>query len=332
MAMALLAIGSAAPVLASSQPLGRFERLRAQDLRVASVAYRLSTANAGLCRDVLAPQFGFALHSIAQYGPADREAAARSFGLGPGVGIMAVVAGSPAAAAGLVAGDQLVAVNGLDPGAIGTGSVPNRAAVDRAQRVLAEEMERGPVTLRVSGPGGERDIWFVAERGCPVNAELIPGDDVNAWADGARVMVSDALLGRCASDDDLALVIGHEMAHNLLHHRQRLAAEGVSANRLLPLTESGSQAMRETEEEADAFAVRLATGARYDLSGAEAFMSSLLDRGLPAAATHPAPDRRLALLHAAIAETRAAGAQGATGGGGPRTANTASIGRVSGRI
>lgn len=331
MATALLAMGSVAPVLAAGQPLDRFERLREQDLRVASVAYRLSTANAGLCRDALAPQFGFVLHSIEQYGPADREEAARHFGLGPRVGIMAVVAGSPAAAAGLIAGDQLITISGRDPGTIGAGSVPSRAAVDRAQLILAEEMERGPVTLRVSGPGGERDVRFGAERGCPVNAELIPGDEVNAWADGTRVMVSDALLRRCASDDDLALVIGHEMAHNLLHHRQRLAAEGVSANRLLPLTESGSLAMRETEEEADEFAVRLASGASYDLSGAEAFMSSLLDRGLPAAATHPAPDRRLALLHAAIAETRAARAQGATGGG-PRMANTASIERVSGRI
>jgi hypothetical protein len=294
----MLAIGLSAPALAA--PGDRFERLRDQDLRVAGVAYRLSTANAALCPGALAPQSGLVLHSIEQYGLADRDAAARHFALGDRVGVMAVVPGSPAAKAGLVEGDQLVAVNGRDLGTTDTGTAPTRASVDRALAVLGEAMARGPVSLRVSGPGGERDVRFVTEAGCQSSVELIPGDAINAWADGFRVMISEGLLRRCANDDDLALVIGHEMAHNLLHHRQRLAAEGVSANRLLPLT-AGSAAMRETEEEADRLAVRLAAGARYDLSGAEAFIARLLDPAVPVAATHPARQRRLALLHAAIA-------------------------------
>ena len=298
----LLLIGSAAPGLAElNSPVGRFERLREQDLRVATVAYRLATANAGLCGQATVPQTGFVLHSIAEYGRADRADAARSFGLGDRVGVMAVVAGSPAAKAGLVAGDQLVAVNGRPFGPVGDDPVPTRASIDRASNLLAAVMASDAVTLRVSGPAGERDVRFAPEKGCFSAVEMVPGSPTNAWADGMRVMIGDGLLLRCASDDDLALVIGHEMAHNLLHHRQRLAAEGVSTNGLLPLTESGSAAMRETEEEADRFAVTLASGAGYDLSGAEAFMGGLLSRTIPGAPTHPAPARRLALLHAAIA-------------------------------
>lgn len=44
----------------------RWENLRAQDLRVAQVGYRLSVANISLCRDTLAPQAGFVLHGIEQ--------------------------------------------------------------------------------------------------------------------------------------------------------------------------------------------------------------------------------------------------------------------------
>lgn len=297
--LGMLMVASAAPALASS---GRFERLRDQDLRVARVAYRLSIANAGACGRLLAPQLGFVLHSIEQYGPADRDDAARSFGLGRQVGVIAVVPGSPAARAGLAAGDQLASVNGRQLASGTVGIVPTRASVDRAQGILVEEMRRGAVTLRVSGAGGDRDVRFQAETGCPSNVELIPGEEVNAWADGSRILVSEGMLRRCADDSDLALVIGHEMAHNLLHHRERLAAQGIAASGLLPNDGDGSAEIRGTEEEADRLAVGLAIAAAYDLSSAASFLAELLDGAAPAAATHPDPGRRLALLRLAIAE------------------------------
>lgn len=304
--IAALAFGWSGAALAVPNPVpGRFEQLREKDLRVASVAYRLAIANAKLCGSVLSPQLGFVDHSIEQYAPADREEAERSFGLGDHVGVMAVVVGSPAEKAGLLSGDRLVAVNGHDLSgtrpAVGDG---RRAAVDRAEGILVEEMRQGPVTLRVASPRGERDLRFAAQPGCPSNAEFIPGDEVNAWADGTRVMISDGLLRRCATDDDLALVIGHEMAHNLLHHRRRLAAEGVPVNGLLPLSAAGSQAVRETEEEADRLAVRLATTAAYDLSGAETFIGRLTNSRGTDGMTHPVLSRRLSLLHAAIADAK----------------------------
>jgi len=226
----------------------------------------------------------------------------RVFGLGQSVAVMAVVSGSPAERAGLRAGDQLLAVNDrvLDSGNV--TAEPTRAAVDRAQSILVEEMRRGPVVLRVSGPGGDRKVTFLAETGCPSNVELIPGPELNAWADGTRVMVSEGLVRHSATDDDLALVIGHEMAHNLLHHRRRLAAEGVLASGLLPLTEAGTAAMRETEEEADRLAVSLATNASYDLSGAASFLTELMDGTGAVATTHPDPARRLMLLRSAIVD------------------------------
>jgi hypothetical protein len=303
----LLACASYAPgAAAAGASLDRFERLRAQDLQVERVAYRLSIANGARCAQVLAPQAGFVLHDIAQYAAADRADAARAFGLDGQPGVMAVVDGSPAARAGLRAGDRLRAVNGrsLDRG--DPGSVPTRAGVERAQQMLGAAMRDGPVVLRVSTAAGDRDVRFLAESGCPSNVELVPGDTVNAWADGERVMVSEGLLRRCATDGDLALVIGHEMAHNLLHHRRRLAAEGIVANTLLPAATGPHdlRKVRETEEEADRLAVSLATMAAYDLGDAEPFMSGLLRGDVAVANTHPARDRRLTLLRAAIAEAR----------------------------
>jgi len=304
LSLAALAVGSSGASSAAANPVpSRFEQLRAQDLRVASVAYRLAIANGSFCEPNLAPQLGFVLHSLQQYAWADRPEAARSFGLGSHVGVMAVVSGSPAQQAGLAAGDQLLSVNGRGLGEDAADGL-GRASVDRAQQMLVEEMRLGAVTLRISSPQGVREIRFAAEPGCPSSVELIPGEEVNAWADGSRVMISDALLRHCATDDDLALVIGHEMAHNLLHHRRRLAAEGVSLSGLLPSSEAGSMAIRETEEEADRLAVSLATAANYDLSGVETFIGALMDQGVTVSATHPDLSRRLSLLRGAIADAR----------------------------
>jgi hypothetical protein len=311
---------------ATLQP-DRLGELQAQDLRVANVAYRLSVTNVAVCRAEPTAQFGFVLHSIEQYGLADRAAAGVRFGLNGRVAVMAVVGQSPASQAGLVAGDRLVSVNGRAfPDSAATG-VPGRTAVDNAEGMLRDALQHGTVVLRVDSRGRERDLRFTAERGCPSAVELIPGDPVNAWADGTRVMIGEGLLARCTTDADLALVIGHEMAHNLLHHRQRLASEGVTSNTLLPMSALTSMHIRQTEEEADRLAVRLASNAAYDLSGAELFLGGLIDTSHAMAATHPAPLRRLALLHAAIAGQR----RDDTGTAG-WIAKTASIGLVSGKM
>jgi predicted Zn-dependent protease len=165
-------------------------------------------------------------------------------------------------------------------------------------------MQRGSVTLRVTAEGRTRDVTFTATRGCPSNVELVPGEAVNAWADGTRVIVSEGLLDKCASDADLALVIGHEMAHNLLHHRRRLGADRIVANSLLPMTGAASQEIRETEEEADRVGAGLAIAAAYDLADFETFMTTLVNPRIQVAGTHPEPSRRLLLLRAAIDEAR----------------------------
>lgn len=304
---ALLAALLQCAAAAAVPTFDRFEMLRQQDLRVARVAYRLAIANASRCGAVATAQPGFVLHGLGQYAPPDREAAAQRFALDRHVGVMAVVVGSPAAQAGLMAGDQVLAVDGrgIDlPSAVGP---PDRNAVDSVRSTLVAALQHGPITLTVSSAKGVRDLRFAAALGCPSDVELVTGADINAWADGSRVIIGDGLLLRCATDDDLALVIGHEMAHNLLHHRRRLAADGVVVNGLLPLSTTSSRSVLVTEEEADRLAVALATAAGFDMSGAPDFIGTLMSAGVPVT-THPDLVRRVTLLRAAIADPRRASA------------------------
>ncbi|HEX8444346.1 MAG TPA: M48 family metallopeptidase [Allosphingosinicella sp.] len=274
---------------------------------MASVAYRLSLANAARCADILAPQHGLILHSLEQYGAADRQEAARHFGLGANVNVMAVVEGSPAARAGLAADDRLIAINGQALAANAAAPLsPSRAPVERAERMIAQALENGEIVLRVRSSRGEHDVRFLADRGCPANVELLPADVVNAWADGERVVVSVGILRRCRDDDDLALVIAHELAHNLLHHGRRLASAPDRQGRLFLPSGAAARGTQKAEEEADRLAVRLARAAGYDLTGAGEFLTDVAGASpsAPGARTHPTLRRRLALLKREIAAGR----------------------------
>lgn len=307
-ALAVLLIGYGAPLRAAPAPhFGRLQELRAQELRVASVSYRLALANRALCPGAVVPQLGFTLHGIEQYEVADRDRVAAGFALGQYAGVMAVVPLSPADKAGLTADDQLVSVNGLalDRAATDPSDRPTRAFVERSQRIILTEMKRGEVTLRVSDPRGLRDVRLVPELGCASNVELVPGHDVNAWADGERVVISAGIVALCVTDDELAFVIAHELAHNLLHHAERAARTGAETS--ADPVGARSAAMRKTEEEADQLGIRLATAASYDLRGARPFLSGLMASIGPdqPVTTHPRTALRLALLSVYVAEARA---------------------------
>ena len=75
--------------------------LRAVDGRMATVAYRLATGNAALCRE-LQPVPGLQLHAIDQYTADTRADARDTFGFATPVQIEAVVPDGPGARAGVL--------------------------------------------------------------------------------------------------------------------------------------------------------------------------------------------------------------------------------------
>jgi predicted Zn-dependent protease len=47
---------------------------------------------------------------------------------------------------------------------------------------------------------------------------LIESEDINAFTIGAKIYITTKMLSFCASDDEIACIIGHEIAHNELGH------------------------------------------------------------------------------------------------------------------
>ncbi|MYH10757.1 MAG: M48 family metalloprotease [Gemmatimonadales bacterium] len=142
---------------------------------------------------------------------AERDAYRELFGVGERPTIIGVTSGGAAQRAGLVPGDVIVELGGVEvpSGAQGSVEIAFQLVRRRAGEPLPVVVRRGreSVTLEIT-----------AERGCDFPIHLSPSDEINASADGRWIQVNAGLLRFLESDQELQLVIAHEMAHNTIGH------------------------------------------------------------------------------------------------------------------
>jgi hypothetical protein len=279
-----------------AQQSAALERLREHHQRVATMAHRLVTANVDLCPR-RGPAQGFTVFQTRQLPRELRGAARDVYGVTDDVSVFTVVEGSAAQRAGVRPGQRIVAVNGERLRSTG-GSANSRwssgADAERAQERLERAFDRGAVRLLVSDAGGEREVTVQGEPACDYDVLLFQSDDVNAAADGEDVAITTGMARYAQSDEELALVVGHEIAHNAMRHRDRLAAStrlarvggllgsiligaatGVSVD-LYSLAARGNKQTRLTlEREADYVGMYFAARAGYDVSKAQSFWRRL---------------------------------------------------------
>lgn len=315
--MSLLAAGlllsGQAPAVAQVPRPGLEDSLsamRAQDARVAAIGHRLAVAGLDWCAErTWLP--GFAVHDLSQYGADYRAAAIRAFGLDAGPGVLAVAPGGPADSAGLRADDILLALDGQP---LPAGRTGRDRSFDRMEQILAAvdaAFADGRAVLEVARHGERRTIAIAAARGCASRFQLVPGGRMNAEADGRYVQVTTALVQYATDDLELAAVLAHEFAHNVLGHRVRLNAQGVQRG-VMANFGNNARRIRETEIEADRLSVYLMERAGYDPDGAVRFWSRFGRRGLNflGSPTHPNWRARVQLFETEIAKIRAARAAG----------------------
>ena len=311
LAAALLFAGAAAAQPARTDPTrDSLAAMRALDLRVAAIGHRMAVANLGWCREQ-AWLPGFVLHDLSQYGADYRPAAIQAFGLDAGPGVLALVPGGPADRAGLRSDDILLAADGRP---LPRGAPERSGSFAQMERILAaldEAFADGRALLAVRRGGERPAIAVEAARGCATRFQLIPGGRMNARADGVYVQVTTALAQYAEDDAELAAVLAHELAHNVLGHRVRLNQAGVRRG-LLANFGMNARRIRETETEADRFSVYLMEKAGYDPQGAVRFWSRFGRRGFNflGSPTHPNWRLRVQSFEAEIAKIRAARAAG----------------------
>ncbi|HEY0627264.1 MAG TPA: M48 family metalloprotease [Allosphingosinicella sp.] len=303
-----LSLALAAPAAASPALLA----LQQMDQRVATIGHRLARANLDLCAARTMPLSGLLLHSLDQYGAEARADAAAAFGLGEAPVVLAVVPDSAAARAGLQPGDALLSVAGKS---FPLGKLSRKGSYKRVQALeehLLSSLGAGPVTVEYARGSVRGAATLAPEQGCLSRVQLVPGAKLNARADGTYVQVTSRLVDFVKSDDELALVVAHEMAHNILSHRTRLDAQKVSRG-ILKTFDGSAGKIKATEVEADYLALYLMARAGYDVNAAPGFWKRFGPGGIFeifADGTHPGKGSRIEAAERTIAEIRLKQQQG----------------------
>jgi hypothetical protein len=275
--LAVSATGASAQAI--SPILSAGSSLRVADLRIASVAYRLGLASGPDCHADF-PLTGMLLHHLAEYEPKDRPEAIRRYQVDRGPGILSVVPGSPAAKAGLVAGDVILTVNGAAltlPASIAVEPkrTVRRKMIEASEAQLEEQLRLGPASLHILRSGSELVMTLDSIPACAGRVRLARSTQVNAFADGHYVTATTGLLEFLQSDDELAIVLAHEMSHNILGHPALLDQQGVPDRGMLRGIGKNAARVWETEAAADRYSIPLIWHAGFDVSAAIPFWRRL---------------------------------------------------------
>lgn len=286
----LAALALAVP--ANAQLTIPVEQLNHQDLRLATLAERMFSANATLCLQQM-PLTGMILHSRDQYATAEAQA---RFGAGA-IGVAMVLPGSPAERAGIRPGDLITAIGAVDVASLQPAD--DDLLRDAAFALIADG---GSVTFDRQGETFSPPI--IAPAGCRGLVEIRSSGDDGARTNG-RIIQLDYGLAAAVNDAALAVVFAHELAHLVLDHRRRLQAAGVSKGFLAEFGRNG-RLNRQMEEEADLLSVHLLANSGFDPMIAPRFWRSRQGQemagGLLRSRVHPSANARADALEREIAE------------------------------
>lgn len=308
--------GQAVAPAADSSALQSLQSLIAIQDRLYRVAAPLLVNNAELCKNSARNLLGFTAKTKYSYSSEYVDAAQRALGLGDRLQVMGVLAGSGAARAGLARGDILLAVEDK--------SMPGGENAERdAATILAPLVTGRPsVRLNIQRNGSTMAMTVPLTYACGYGIEVGNTDNVIAYADGYRVLVTRGMMAAARSDDELAAVIAKEMAHNILAHaaRQKLSAtiggiiDNLVRSRPDMSTMSGLAGVKPMPQDLDAMADKLSlyllARAGYDINQAVPFWKRIASQ-YPASvlnaytALHPSTSYRVAAMEKTVKEIKA---------------------------
>lgn len=234
------------------------ELLIERQLRLTRVDARIRLANAALCGASLAPVTGIVARTADELPESFRDIAYERHGVGDLVRVLGVVPGFAGAESGVRAGDTILRVGGIE--------THLAAALDG----LPLREPDSALTLQIERDGAvfELRLERAESIGCHQPAELLPLDVIDLYPQhtprAKRVRVGMGMLRFVDSDDELAILLAHELAHSLLAPEPRVSDTLVD------------------EIDADRIGLYLAARAGFEVSGALSLFQRL-EREFPLA-------------------------------------------------
>ena len=283
--------------------------------RIYRIAAPLIIKNAVLCRTQARPLLGFTAKNQYPYPPELSVAARQSLGLDERLQVMQILDGSGAMRAGLKRGDILQTIQDIT---IPTGPQAEPEAARMLSPILKNLTEINITVIRQNQPITVNVPLTLA---CAFAIDVGNTQNVNAYADGRRILLTRGLLDWLSTDEDVAVVIAREIAHNVLQHAkqlQQMATLSIVIDNLLlfkpdQVAANSSNGIKITPEKMDQDADRLAlfmlARAGYDLASFTRVMQKLAQ--IPNAsqantypALHPWTEGRQSVIQSTMKEIR----------------------------
>ena len=293
----------------------RYERA----YRLNRVSWPLLTENLELCPDEQTYKLGISYDSLERHEGEDYSDILRDdFNVGMQPTILYVIPGSPAELAGMQSGDRITHMNGTN---LGVGE----DAMEAFTEALQEHRGGKTIDLKILRDRSAREFAISPKRAC--NYAVILGnpsgtssDMINAFADGEAVYITQGMMRFIKSDDELALVVGHELAHNSRGHIDDQlnnallggilgAVIGVAVG--VDLSDAGARLggaafSQEFETEADYVGIYYAARAGYDVRSAAPIWRRMAiehPEGIGLlGGTHPSTAKRFLFIDKAVEE------------------------------
>lgn len=311
----------ATPAATPLPPVSTAEEQALQQLvsmqeRLYRVAAPLLVKNPELCKKNARNLLGFTAKNKYSYSADFINAAQKSLGLDDRLQVMGVLAGSGAARAGVRRGDILLKV---EDKALPEGENAER----QAATILAPLVtERSRVRLSVLRGSSTVSLDVPLTYACAFGIELGNTENVTAYADGHRILITRGMLNFVRSDEELAYVMAKEMAHNALAHAARLRMSATVGGIIDNLTRMhpdmstmvGLAGVKPIPQDLDAMADKLAlymlARAGYGIDNAVPFWKRMASQYPPTVlnayvAMHPATAFRTAAMEKTIKDIKA---------------------------
>lgn len=314
--VAFAALSASLPAWGQNRPpdpkVASLVELQKLDQRVADIGWRLATRNLELCPKLYGAT-GLSLHTADQYDSSWRKSAIMAFSfeeVSPNA--LAVANGSPAWIAGIRPNDVILSINGssLSEQTINQVSKLARkgsyAATDRAMQMLETAQPGTPISIEFKRADRLIKAEVLPDSACASRFEIATSNQLNANANGLVVQIYGRLAVELTSDDDLALVMAHELAHNALGHNLIIKQRRLSTGWSAAWTGSG-KTLRQFERDADRYGIFMAARAGYRYEHAPKFWSQLSAKGGIGswlAVTHPSPKNRARHAELAVIEVQ----------------------------
>jgi beta-barrel assembly-enhancing protease len=291
--------------------------------KLQNVASRVVTSGTDMCSDKIGAFYGFDYWNQDSFNAAMKAPAKAKYNVSEQFKILNVTPQSPAEKSELKAGDTLVSIdNWLVP--LGKES----AKLVRDKLALSGKTF-SPVQIVVNRDSVEKTISITPVKACDFSVVLAPDDVKNAYADGKNIVVYKGMMDFFKTDEEIALVVSHELAHNTMKHLDAqtknatvggvfgllldiaAATAGVNTNgnfTRMGAGLAGSAFSVSFEQEADYVGLYFMKKANYDIEHAAEFwrrMAVSNSQAITMKTSHPTTPERFVAIEATVKEINA---------------------------